>query len=281
MSLIDKIKKPDARPPIMTLCGDAGTGKSSLAATFPKPVFIRAEDGVGRISRNVETPDAFPAVKTANDVFDQLLALINEDHDYRTVVIDSVTALDVLFTEQIIKESGKSNIVQAYGGYGAGYAALVNMHGRIRKAAGILNERKNMAVVFIAHADLEEVQLPDVEDYARYTIAMYRKAKTHYIDNVDFVGYVRLKAFLSGDDGERKRVRDTGDRELVCHATASSVSKNGYGITEALDFEDGVNPLVPYLKSQRKQPEVEAAEDVPEPEPEQVEEEYDGDGVDE
>lgn len=275
MSLISQIKKPEARPPIITIGGNAGTGKSSLAATFPKPVFLRAEDGVGRISREVETPDAFPAARNADDVFEQLLALLNEDHDYKTLVVDSVTALDVLFTDKIVKESGKNNIAQAYGGHGAGYNALVNMHGRVRKAAGLLNERKGMTVIFIAHADLEDVKLPDVEDYARYTIAMYRKAKTHYVDNVDFVGYVRLKAFLSGDDGERKRVRDTGDRELVCHATAASVSKNGYGITEPLDFEEGANPLAPYLAGGKRKPDP-VSESEPDPDEYDGGDDYDG-----
>ena len=34
-----------------------------------------------------------------------------------------------------------------------------------------------------------------------------------------------------------------GDREVICHATAASVSKNRYGITEPLDFVLGENPF--------------------------------------
>lgn len=46
MSLLDTVKKPEDRPVIATVTGDAGIGKTTLAATFPKPIFIRAEDGM-------------------------------------------------------------------------------------------------------------------------------------------------------------------------------------------------------------------------------------------
>lgn len=68
-----------------------------------------------------------------------------------------------------------------------------------------------------------------------------------YVDDVDFVGFVRLVSALRGDDGDRKKVISNGDREIVCHATAASVSKNGLGITEPVDFPIGTNPLLEYF----------------------------------
>ena len=108
MALKDMVQTPDDRPVIMTICGDAGVGKTRLAATFPNPIFIRAEDGMQSIPR-AERPAAFPLLasypKPGDGVaalFDQLLALLKEDHDYKTLVIDSVTALDVLFTAEAL-----------------------------------------------------------------------------------------------------------------------------------------------------------------------------------
>lgn len=253
MTLLNTITKPDKRPPILTLCGEAGQGKSSMAAAFPNPVFIRAEDGVGRISHKLDTPMAFPPVTSEQMIIDQLMALLNEDHDFKTVVIDSVTELESIFSAQIIKNGGKngepaSSIATAYGGYGAGYKTLAAMHGRVRKGAGMLNLRKGMNVVFIAHAEIETVSMPDLDDYGRFSIRMHKDSKSHYLDNVDLVGFVRLQRALRGDDdATRKKIISNGDREFVCHATASSVSKNGLSITEPLEFEEGTNPLAPYL----------------------------------
>jgi hypothetical protein len=64
------------------------------------------------------------------------------------------------------------------------------------------------------------------------------------VDDVDVVGFIRLQMFTKGQDGERKKAVSTGDRELICHAVASNVSKNRYGITEPLSFAMGDNPLI-------------------------------------
>ena len=97
MSILSSIAKPNDRPIICTLTGDAGLGKTSLAATFPKPIFIRAEDGLQAIPAS-SRPDAFPILNTVEQLWEQLTALIKDEHDYKTLVIDSITQLDNLFT---------------------------------------------------------------------------------------------------------------------------------------------------------------------------------------
>jgi AAA domain len=90
-------------------------------------------------------------------------------------------------------------------------------------------------VVFIGHADTETLDLPDLDAYARYTVRMHKKSLPHYTDNVDLVGFIRLKTFTRGD-GDKKRAISTGEREIICHPVASNVSKNRFGITAALPF---------------------------------------------
>lgn len=243
MSVLASISKPANRPPIITVCGDAGTGKTSLAATFPNPIVIRAEDGLQSIPAS-RRPDAFPVLRTADDVWPQLMALLQEDHDYKTVIIDSVSTLEQLFIRHVMESDGRAkSINQALGGYGAGIAAVAAMHQRVRKAAGLLNERKGMAVIFISHADLEAVRPPDNDDYTRYSLRLMAKSLPPYVDDVDMVAFVRLVSALRGEEGDRKKVISNGDREVICYATAASVSKNRYGITEPLDFTPGENPF--------------------------------------
>lgn len=243
MSVLSTIKKPETRAPIITICGDAGTGKTSLAATFPNPIVIRAEDGLMSIPAD-KRPDAFPLLKSADELWPQLLALLQEDHDYKTLVVDSVSACEQLFIKDVMDRDGRAkSINQAMGGYGAGAAAVAAMHQRLRKGAGLLNERKGMAVVFISHADLEAVRPPDQDDYTRYSLRLMGKSLPPYVDDVDMVGFVRLVSALRGDEGDRKKIISNGDREVICHATAASVSKNRFGITEPLEFAAGENPF--------------------------------------
>ena len=249
MSILSSIAKPDDRSIICTITGDAGLGKTSLAATFPKPIFIRAEDGLQAIP-TATRPDAFPLLSNVDMLWEQLTALIKEDHDYKTLVIDSVTQLDNLFTNHIVDTDPKKprTIAQALGGYGAGFQALSSLHGRVRKAAGILNETKGMNIVFIAHSETETIELPDQDPYTRYNIRMQKKSVSHFIDNVDMVAYLKLETHTFGD-GERKKAISDGTRILVSYATAANISKNRFGINEDIVVVNGINPLLNLIPS--------------------------------
>lgn len=247
MSLLSTITKPQDRQVIATITGDAGTGKTTLAATFPKPIFIRIEDGLQAVPSDIR-PDAFPVVTKVDQLWEQLTTLIKDEHDYKTVVIDSVTQLETLFAESVIESDPKKpkSLAQANGGYGAGYGAVSALHGRVRKAAKMLNEQRGMHVVFIAHSDVTTIELPDEDPYSRYELRMHKKSVPHYVDNVDLVAYLRLETFTTGD-GERKKAISSGNRIAVCHTIAANVSKNRFGITEPLDVPQGKNPFVQYI----------------------------------
>ena len=50
MSLISSITKGrEAQPPRIMIYGSEGVGKSTFAASAPKPIFIQTEDGLGEI----------------------------------------------------------------------------------------------------------------------------------------------------------------------------------------------------------------------------------------
>lgn len=248
MSLLSTISKPKDRPVMATITGDAGTGKTTLAATFPKPIFIRVEDGLQSVPEKMR-PDAFPVIKKVDDVWSQLTTLIKEKHDYKTVVIDSATQLETLFGEHIVESDPKKpkSLAQANGGYGAGFGAVSALHGRVRKACQMLNE-KGMHVVFIAHSDVTTIELPDEDPYSRYELRLHKKSMAHYVDNVDIVAYLKLETFTTGE-GERKKAISSGNRIAVCHTAAAQVSKNRFGITEPVEVEAGVNPFVNFVNS--------------------------------
>lgn len=247
MSLLETIEKPKPRAPVITLFADAGVGKTRAAATFPNCLFIRAEDGMQSIPAD-EKPDAFPIVENSTQLFDQLMALIKEDHDYSTLVIDSVSALETMFGKEVVDADEKNNLAKAGGGYGGGYQLVANMHARVRKAAAILNEKKHMAIVFLSHAETVKVSPPDMEDYTQYSLRLNEKySQKFYIDDVDIVGFIRLASALRGGDKERKRVISDGQRELIAYSTPASVSKNRYGITAPIPFNEGENPLAKAL----------------------------------
>lgn len=251
MSILEAVSVPRGRPVVATIIGDAGLGKTSLAATFPSPVFIRAEDGMQSIPED-RRPVAFPRLSSVDDLWEQLAALIKEDHDYKTVVIDSVTALEVMFVEHVMETDPKppKGIQQAHGGYGAGRDMVSSLHRRVRKAAERLVEI-GINVVFLAHADTVRIEPPDAEPYTKFSMRLHEKSMQPYIDNVDLVGFLRLETYVKGD-GDRKKAISDGTRQLVCHAVASNVSKNRFGITDPLEVKLGENPLADLIPQLRQ-----------------------------
>lgn len=246
MSILSQASKPEPRAVIATICGDSGIGKTSLAATFPKPIVIRGEDGLQGIPVEI-MPDALPIIESSDQLWEQLNALIGEPHEYKTLIIDSVTALERLFIQEVMKipVNGKlpRSINQALGGYGAGAGSVANSHQRVRKAIGLLNEKRNMNVVFIAHADTETIELPDQDPYTRYCLRLGKKSMAPYVDDCDLVGFLKLRTFTKGD-GEKKKAISDGQRVLVTYTVAANVSKNRYGIEEDLIIGKGENPLI-------------------------------------
>lgn len=255
MSAHLQISKPAVRPPFVTLLSLAGMGKTSLGAQFPNAIFIRTEDGMESIPE-AERPDAFPQVRDADQLFDQLRHLIamtrKPDFKYQTVVLDSVTPLDAMFVDHVIKNDPKAprTINQALGGYGAGMKAVAGMHQNVRKALQNLNNR-GMAVVILAHATVERLDPPDSEGFTIYGLRLAKESVAPWVDQVDVVAYIKLRAMIQGEEGQKKKAKSYGDRVIVCHAVASNVSKNRYSIEDEIDLPKGENPfmtLIPYYR---------------------------------
>ena len=218
-------------------------GKTTLAAMFPNPVIIRTEDGTTSLIGN-DNVSMFPLAQSSQDVLDAIEALATQEHDHKTLVLDSITQLATMIESEIVAADPKAkSINQAGGGYGAGYSTAADRHRLIRDWAGALAYEKGMNVVFIGHADTETMDLPDFDPYTRYSVRLHKKSLPHYTDNVDAVCMIRLKTFTRGD-GDKKRAISSGEREIICFPQAASVTKNRFNITEPLPFTfEGGNPF--------------------------------------
>ena len=99
---LKSLSKPTGqRPVIATLFGEGGMGKTTLAAMFPKPVFIRTEDGTASQTGN-DNVSLFPLATSTQDVLDAIEVLATEKHEFKTVVIDSVTQFEKLAIREIL-----------------------------------------------------------------------------------------------------------------------------------------------------------------------------------
>lgn len=249
MDLKSMISRPVSDAPMLTIFGEGGTGKTSLAATFPAPVFIRAEDGFD-VFAGKKAPNAFPVLKSGEDIFEQLDALLEQEHPFKTLVIDSITSLDKKFESDIVRKDPRAkSINQAMGGYGAGYSAVAELHSKVKDRCDQLREQKGMTIVFLGHVETETMDLPDEPNYSRYSMRIHKKSIGYYTDFVSLVGLLKLQTIVDQDSGKAKSF---GDRVMIVDKRASSITKNRYGIVDDIDVAEGSNPLldlIPYFKN--------------------------------
>lgn len=240
------LQRPADRAPMITITGDAGVGKTTLAASFPKPVFLRLEDGVESIPAS-RRPYSFPLATTYADALAYARQLVAEKHPFQTLVIDSVTRLAAVIESEIVASDPRNpaSINQALGGYGAGVSAAAERHRLLQRELFTLNER-GMAIICIAHSTVETFDPPDGDSYSRFILRLDKRTTAVYIDDADAVVYVKLKTqYVTKANDDRKRARTDGTRVLIMHPTVAHVAKNRYGVEGPLDWNDPTsNPLL-------------------------------------
>src|SRR5689334_17219845 len=119
MKLANVVKGKIKRPVRVVLYGPEGVGKSTFGAGAPKPIFLGAEDGTAQLDVS-----RFPAPERYEDILEALRVLATDEHDYETLVVDSLDWVEPLMWNYMCKRDGQDNIV-AYG-YGKGFDLAVD-----------------------------------------------------------------------------------------------------------------------------------------------------------
>lgn len=263
MSLLESASRPDTnRPLILTIYGPAGCGKTSLACTFEDAFLIRTQgEQLPRDVSEGQMPMALPPLGSKlidvsgkkvwdkSELFDQLTSLVKDEHNFKTVIFDSVTGLEDMFIQSVVDADPKKpkSIVQAAGGYGAGRAAVRALHSRVRKAAEILRERRGMNVIFLAHVEIDRLDPPDGDPYSSYSLQLHKESAPIYVNSSDIVAFMKQDTIVMGEEGESKKAITTGQRYLSVDMTPASVSKNRLGIEKDIPVKKGENPFAEYM----------------------------------
>lgn len=262
MSILSRATAPGREPFVGTIAGVQGTGKTSLACTFPSVLMIRTQGEKPPYDIPQDQIPSTMEIDTPDQLWELLKALLREEHEYKTAAFDTVTGLDAMFTQDVLAaDPAARGLNQSHGGYGNGASMVTAMHMRVRKAAELLRKQRGMNIIFLAHAEITDVAPPDGDPYGTYTLRLPKKSMAPYLDSVDLVGFLKQERIVRGaveakNDraGKAGRAVTTGSRVLVAYLTPASASKNRFGITEDIEVEQGKNPLAAFLAEPPEQP---------------------------
>lgn len=154
ISLADIHEAVAARPPRLLIHGPEGVGKTSLAAKFPKPVFLQTEDGAPAGLR-VST---FGLLSSYAEVREALAALGDETHHFQTTVIDSLDKLEGQIWADVC-DANKWPSIEAPG-YGRGYVIADRWWRDFLAGLDWLRRQHGMTIVLLAHSTVETVNDP-------------------------------------------------------------------------------------------------------------------------
>lgn len=98
---------PAIRPQRMLIYGLPGIGTSTFAAGLSSAVFVPADDSTSHIRCA-----RFPVARHFGDLMQAMEELYIEPHDYRTVVVDPLDAVERLICEEVSRHHGAKPLAE-------------------------------------------------------------------------------------------------------------------------------------------------------------------------
>src|SRR5581483_11183276 len=240
MSLADIQTKGKNLPSRLVMHGVGGIGKTSFAAYAPKPVFLmsRLETGIESLKDFGLVPDHvgfFPECQVWNDVLAALDTLTNEQHDYKTFVVDVLNGLERMCHEHVCSRDygGKWTSFTAYG---AGNKVAIADWRQFLSALDKLRETKKMMMVLLAHTKVRNFKNPEGPDYDRYMPDMSEETWNVTYGWADLVLFANY--YTAVKEEGRGKAKGAGGDERLLHTsrTAAWDAKHRHGLPEEIEM---------------------------------------------
>lgn len=216
-------------------------GKTSLAAQFPSPIFIqsRGETGLETLIDAGRLPDTphFPECQQWLEVLACLDALLDEQHAYKTVVVDTINGAERLCHEHVCAtDFGNDWGPQGFAAYGKGPESALGPWREFLAKLDRLRSEKRTRVVVLYHMKVKTFKNPMGADYDRYEPEMDAKTwglTKKWLDIIAFGNYeTHLTAVKeNAKTGESKgKAIDGQTRILYTERTAAYDAGNRLGL---------------------------------------------------
>ena len=229
---LSSIKKgADHTAPITVIHGSPGIGKTTFAANAPSPVFIRAEDGLGTLDAAT-----FPEVETIDDVMEALASLFDEGHEFQSVVIDSLSALEPIIWTKVANDHGVNSIEEL--GFGKGYVYAMDYWRDLVAACKGLSKR-GVTPLLLAHSEIVKFDAPDTDAWDRYQIKLHKRAFQHLYEQADIIGFAHEPVYVKKESTKdsKGKAKTAGGRQIRLVESPAVIAKNRYSMPEAVPLD--------------------------------------------
>lgn len=209
-------------PQIHTIAGNNGVGKTTWGASFPDVLIADLEKGSEHLDVARVPADKLNTL-AAFRVF--LKELIDTNHKFKTLVIDSAEALEGLISDGVCLEGKVASIELYEGGYGKGFTRTREIMREIFGDFRLL-QSKGMTIVIVAHTQVKQHNDPATnQTYDRVIMRCNDKMAALIRDLSDNVFYATYKVFTTKEKGKTKAFGD-GQRVMYTQWRPGFDAKN-------------------------------------------------------
>ena len=240
------------RPALVLIFGGDGLGKSTFASEAPSPVFLGPEEGTANLD-----VARFDNIKTFSDIMLKIDELINEDHSFKTLAIDSLDHIEPLLWKEICKEGGNVDVIEdAFGGFGRGFTRANQKWVEMQHKLSQLREKKGMNIIIIGHSQIKPFNDPkQPAPYDRHILKLNEKASALWREFVDCVLFVDNDTVVRKEKGQQKaKAYGENKRILYTERRPAFDAKNRYGLPAEMPFELGESWAVFFTAMKAGQP---------------------------
>lgn len=199
LSLDDLVTSGVVRAPArIGLYGIGGVGKSTWVTHAPRPVILSTEKGTDQIGNATRIE-----IKTWAEFRARIVSVLMRQHTYKTLVIDTVTALEAFLFDHLRMEYATkrdredrpialSSVEEILGGYGKWVGVTVERWSGVMKALDNIRERRGMNIILVMHPKNGVFRNPEGQDFTRFAPQMNDKAADRivgWLDALLFAGY--------------------------------------------------------------------------------------------
>lgn len=238
ISLASLRRKERPKPPIVALYGPGGVGKTTFSAGSPAPVLLAVEDGIGTLDIPHWPISAFA------DVMQAISVLYSEEHDRKTLILDSLDWTEPLIWAEACRREGWPNLESP--GYGKGYIAAAGIWREVLDGLRALRDERDMTVVLIAHHSIKRFEDPMTDPYDRYVLKLHDRAANLVIEAADIVGLLNYRVSIKTTDaGFNKKVArgvGGGQRVLYLEERPGFIAKSRFSVPASIDVPASQEP---------------------------------------
>ena len=215
------------RAPKIVIAGPGKIGKTTFAATATNSVGILTEDGADAVDSQ-----AFPLAQSLSDVYAAISTLLNEEHDFKSLFVDSLDWLEPLVQQHVCQQNNWKNIESP--GFGKGHIAAADEWRNFLNGLEALRTQKNMAIILIAHDKIKRIEDPLTEGFDSHVIKLQDRTSALTLEWADVVGYCGYRILTSKTDAgfgaKETKATTTGERIMHVESHPAHCGGNRFGL---------------------------------------------------